>query len=131
MTDKYKVGYSKPPKTGQFQSGHSGNPKGRLKGSKNFKTELKEELQEKIPIKESGKSMTISKQRAMLKALTAKAIKGDAKAASVIIGMIFKLFHDDHAAPESASLSIADKKILENFEAAILQQHGTPSEPTN
>ena len=29
--DEYEVGYKKPPKSGQFQPGKSGNPKGRPK----------------------------------------------------------------------------------------------------
>jgi hypothetical protein len=30
---EYKVGYGKPPRSGQFKRGNSGNPKGRPKGS--------------------------------------------------------------------------------------------------
>ena len=48
---EYPVGYCKPPKTGQFQPGQSGNLKGRPKGSQNFTTILEKELNNKIQIK--------------------------------------------------------------------------------
>jgi hypothetical protein len=32
----YEVGYGKPPASGKFAKGQSGNPKGRSKGSKHF-----------------------------------------------------------------------------------------------
>lgn len=38
--DNYDVGYGKPPKSGQFKLGQSGNPKGRPKKSKNKVPEL-------------------------------------------------------------------------------------------
>ena len=61
--DEYEVGYGKPPKSGQFKPGQSGNKKGRPKGRKNFETEFLEELYEKVPIKENGKETKVSKQR--------------------------------------------------------------------
>ena len=80
MPDDYDVGYGKPPKHTRFQPGQSGNPKGRPKGAKNFQTALKEELQEKITVREGGQKKTITKQTAIAKGLVAKAIKGNVRA---------------------------------------------------
>jgi Family of unknown function (DUF5681)/Helix-turn-helix domain len=66
-----------------FKPGHSGNPEGRPKGTKNLKTDLMEELSERISISEGGKPKKLSKQRALLKSLAAKAIKGDARAMNI------------------------------------------------
>ncbi len=118
------VGYGKPPKAGQFQPGQSGNPNGRPKGAKNFKTELEEELFEKITIKEQGKVLKVSKQRAMLKALTARAMKGDPRAATVIVSMMYRLLDVDEVAEEIEDLTDADKAILAQFEKKVLAKAG-------
>ena len=126
MTKKdYDVGYGKPPKSGQFKPGQSGNPKGRPKGAKNFKTELEEELLEKIQIKEQGKVLKISKQRAMLKAMTARAVQGDPRAATVLANMIYRLLPTDDPIEEIEDLTEADKAILERFEQKILAKAKT------
>ena len=91
MTDEkpeYDVGYGRPPKHGRFAPGQSGNPKGRKKGSKNLATDLAEELAEKIRVREGVRERSVSKQRAILKALVAKALKGDTRAAHLLIGLV-------------------------------------------
>ena len=117
----YKVGFGKPPKATQFKKGQSGNPKGKPKGHKNFKTDLMDELSELIAIQENGKQRKISKQRALIKASVAKGIKGDAKAANSVFGMILKVVADvieDHA---EETFSETDQMILERFKQAVLK----------
>jgi hypothetical protein len=88
--DAYDVGYRKPPKASRWRKGQSGNRRGRLKGTRNFKTELTEELGEIIDIKERGVARRITKQRALVKAMTAKAVQGDTRAANILINIIFR-----------------------------------------
>lgn len=80
-----EVGYGKPPKTSQFKPGQSGNPKGRPKGARNLDTLMAEELESLIQIREQGAPVVVSKGHAVIKALIAKAMQGDVRAAAVFI----------------------------------------------
>lgn len=112
---EYDVGYGKPPKSGQFKPGQSGNPKGRPKGTKNLITVLEEELQAKVPIKELGKSKKVTKQEAMVKALMLKAIQGDVKAINAVVATMLKLAGPQPPEGEEQELSKTDQQILDEF----------------
>ncbi|MEW9922579.1 DUF5681 domain-containing protein, partial [Marimonas sp. MJW-29] len=60
FSDDYEVGYGKPPKSAQFKPGKSGNPKGRPKGSLDFKTHVQEMLSRQVTITDGGKRRRIS-----------------------------------------------------------------------
>lgn len=121
----YAVGYGKPPEHSRFQPGQSGNPKGRAKGTRNFKADLSEELGETIRVREGDRERSISKQRAMIKALVAKALKGDTRAAALLIALVDKHLTPDLADAVSRKLSRTEEDILNDF----LRQHGaTPAE---
>ncbi len=117
-----KVGYRKPPTRTRFQPGESGNPKGRRKGSVNLKTDLRSELSERIHIREGERSLKVSKQRAMLKAMVAKALKGDARAATVVLMLVGRLFEPE-LAEEVPALTTDDQAILERFLARRIADH--------
>jgi uncharacterized protein DUF5681 len=92
MSDEYEVGYGKPPKHSPFKKGKSGNPNGRPKGTKNLRTDLIEELGEKIPVREGDRPTKISKQRAFVKTLVARSLKGDARAATTLMNLMLRVF---------------------------------------
>ena len=121
MTEDYEIGFKKPPKKNQFEKGQSGNPKGRPKSTKNLKTDLEEELQELIHLKEGGKDKHVSKQRALIKALMAKAVKGDARAANLLLNMILKVLIPTQTDDVDETLSSDDLAILEAFKERVLE----------
>lgn len=109
------VGKGHPPKHTRFQPGQSGNKRGRPKGAKNLKTDLAEELAERMTVTVNGKPVKISKQRLMLKALTAKAVKGDVRAADTVIRLVGQTVGLDPQSNADHELSHEDQAILEDW----------------
>jgi hypothetical protein len=107
----------------RFKPGQSGNPKGRSKGTANLRTDLRQELSERIRVREGERDLKVSKQRAMLKALVAKALKGDARAANVLLGLVSKLFEPEAETPIVPDLTAEDQAILERFLARKMESH--------
>ncbi len=113
----YEVGYRKPPMHTRFKPGQSGNPRGRTKGTKNLKTDLIEELGEKIVIREGDRSQKVSKQRALLKSVVNRAIKGDVRAISIALSTMMRLLDTGEGAPGfEEALRDEELEILRLFE---------------
>src|SRR5664279_4280934 len=110
-----KVGYRRPPVNTRFQPGQSGNARGRPKGTANLRSDLRDEMSELIRVREGERNLKVSKQRAMLKALVAKALKGDARAANVVLTLVGKLFEPEAVAEQGPALTSDDQAILERF----------------
>lgn len=124
MAKDYEVGYGRPPKHSRFRKGESGNPKGRPKGAKSFRTEFLEELGETIQVREDGRTRRISKQRAAIKQLMAKAIKGDARAVTALFTMLVRLAgaEEVQGGAAEAPLTETDREILERFLRSHLKE---------
>ncbi len=75
----YEVGYGRPPKATRFKKGQSGNPKGRPKKSRNFRTLLREELDKLITVREGNIEKRLSKREAMAKRIVQDAVGGDVR----------------------------------------------------
>ena len=129
--DDNEVGYGKPPRHSRFQPGQSGNPKGRPEGSRNLKTELAEELQEMIRITESGVPRRVSKQRGMLKSLVAKAVRGDPRAANLVLNLVLRLFGQEDGVGDQTDLSEEDLAILEAYEDRIKRRNSSHKEESS
>ena len=123
--DGYEVGYKRPPRHTQFQKGRSGNPNGRSKGTRNLKTDLREELAESIVIREGGRQRRISKQQAIIKTLVAKAAKGDMKATAILVGLVQRAFGLDEATgDEPEPLNAEEQELFDLLRMRLLQGEG-------
>ena len=116
----YKVGYGKPPKAKQFKRGRSGNPKGRPKGSRNLATDLAAELGEPITVREDGRSRRISKQRALIKSLMAKALQGDVRATAAMLALYARVITEP-ADDSNDEIQADELLILKRFAPRILK----------
>ena len=107
------VGYKKPPQHTRWTKGQSGNPTGRAKGQRNLKTDLATELAEFMQITEGGVPKRITKQRAVIKALTAKAINGDPRAVQLILELVMSIIEPGGPPASLGALSADDEALIE------------------
>jgi hypothetical protein len=115
--EENRVGYKRPPRHTQFQTGRSGNPKGRPHRAKNLETDLVEELADRIPIREGDRRFKVSKQRGLIKALVAKALRGDTRAVAIVVQLIAKVVipnAETNGAPDR-EIGADDLEIVEHF----------------
>ena len=124
------VGYKKPPRDSQFKPGRSGNPTGRPKGSKNFNTDMREELDSRMGITENGKHKRLTKQRVIVKRMVNQAVAGDPR----ITPMVLKAGATDEGAadasePEEDRFEPVDELVLKSIIQRIRQMNEL--EPTD
>lgn len=112
----YETGYMKPPKSGQFKPGQSGNPKGRPSGSKNTYKLLDDIVNEKVQITKNGRPVRISKKQAMLLQAVNKAVQGDLKALQTLLPMMTAVDNrNEELAKVADAIRQDDKEILTQY----------------
>jgi Family of unknown function (DUF5681) len=116
----YRIGYGKPPKATQFKKGKSGNPRGRPKGRRNLATDLAAELNEHVTVLEEGRSRRISKQRALIKSLMAKALQGDVRATTAFLALYARVI-TEIPEEQADALETDELQILRRFVPRLLK----------
>jgi hypothetical protein len=91
----YEVGYAKPPHRSRFKKGQSGNPAGRVKGSKNVSKLLLQALDEPVVVNENGERKRITKGEAMITQLVNKGASGDARSIQLLLAEMRRLLESD------------------------------------
>jgi len=117
---RYRVGYGKPPLHSQFQKGHSGNPRGRPKGSfgrgRANALALKEAYRP-VTVKEGDRTLTLPAIQAVMRSQVALAAKGNGPAQRALIQTIQAIESHIEATAAEAKTSL-DSSELSDVEIA-------------
>lgn len=105
---EYQVGYGRPPKSGQFRKGVSGNPKGKLKGTKNrprpeserLRALMRREAYRPVKLRVDGTEITMPLAQAALRSLGTSALKGETRALAIFLKMLHAGAVEDDAVME-------------------------------
>jgi hypothetical protein len=110
----YEVGYGKPPASGRFAKGQSGNPKGRPKGSKNLATIVLRESRQPVRVNGPRGSRLVTKLEATVMLLGNQAVQGDLRAQREFISLV--RMSEDVTTPEALPLTCEiDQKVIGNI----------------
>lgn len=113
MSGKYEVGYGKPPTSGQFRKGQSGNPRGRRKGARNISTVIEEVLNERITVTERGRRRSITTLEALIRGLRADALSGNLKSRLTMVNLAFQVeAKKEGTVTPDPSASEADSRVM-------------------
>ena len=125
----YRVGYGKPPPHGRFVKGQVGNPKGRPRGSKNFKTQLRAELSRPAHFTENGKHRRSNKLGAVAVQLVNKSLGGDPRAMALLLNAIARLEAELDGESSLPAFDQKDEQTIESIVKRIRESGGTPTAP--
>jgi hypothetical protein len=112
---EYEVGYAKPPKSGQFAQGRSGNPHGRSKGSKNLANVVLRESRQLVRVNGPSGSRKVTKLEAAVMQLGNKSVQGDLRAQREFFGLVQRAEEDAYSNAAPLSFHEMDKQVIENI----------------
>jgi hypothetical protein len=127
MTDAYKVGYGRPPKTSQFKKGQSGNPHGSSRKARKRKRRrslslddhVLENSEKLLRLREGNRTSSISTKEALVKKQIAMGITGNRLALQASLNRI----------DEAEKNKLA--KVLDNYEFFLDYKESYPRRAMN
>ncbi len=91
MSEKYDVGYGKPPRHSRFKKGRSGNPAGRPKGRRRIEQTLLKLAMQVCTIRRNGEIEQATALEALFHVIVAQAGKGNAAIAIKLTELLLKV----------------------------------------
>ncbi len=122
--DDNTVGYGRTPPRTRFQPGQSGNPAGRPKRRPNFQETVLADLASPMPGTDQKRAG--SKLQALARTLVDAAIAGDARAQSLLVGVLMRI--GDAKEHETAALTSDDRAILDAYVGAELKRRANEND---
>ena len=113
----YKVGYRRPPLNGRFKPGRSGNPRGRVKGSRNARSVVLQAANRPVRVRTNGKVRKVTTLEAMVENAALKAAQGDPKALAAFIGLMLRTgaLNEPDDDISATSLPEEDEAIIKDY----------------
>ncbi|MBR1249300.1 hypothetical protein JQ609_20525 [Bradyrhizobium sp. AUGA SZCCT0169] len=113
-----QIGYRRPPKSGRFKPGSSGNPRGRPKGTADFKADLAAEMRERITLRDkNGRPHKVTKQRALIKLLFSSALQNEKSAINALLACMRYFGSGNEEPPGPEAVDLEDLDMIKNYVA--------------
>ena len=111
----YEVGYGKPPQSGRFKKGQSGNSKGRPRGSTNLATVFLRESRRLVRMNGPSGSESVTKLHAAVLQVTNKAAQGDLRALHEYFSQLRTAEEAINSGAPAFAPNEKDHNVMENF----------------
>lgn len=125
----YLVGKGRPPVQTRWKPGQSGNPKGRPKGHRNVRSELREIAFRKITVRDGNTERRVSLLAANFLAHAVKGAKGDARSSGLVFSLADKMkvvppeeLHGAESVSAGTARSRPTDGLFENLDLALLSR---------
>lgn len=118
----YEVGYGKPPKSGQFKPGQSGNPRGRPKKAPAMAEVLDKQLGRELIVSTPEGPQKMPVLEVLIAGQVRKAAAGDTRAVKVLLEAAER--HGVGAQPEVEEVNPEDLWLVERMLANVKAGQG-------
>jgi hypothetical protein len=132
----HNVGYKRPPVSGRWKPGQSGNPSGHRKASKTVAQSIDETLTRRMTIEEEGRAVTLTLQELILRNLGYAAAHQDMSAIKILFSLKDRYQDSSATKLDPAELDPNDRAIIEGYLEKLQgaantagSQTSQPSEP--
>jgi hypothetical protein len=126
--DSYKIGKGKPPRHTQFKKGQSGNPGGRKKGQRNFKTILSKIMESEIELTENDRTRKVLVVEAIVLRQVENALHRDFRSGDSLLNRYERLAGE--VAEDGQDVAEEDEAILQRHLKTGSRSHlPSPAEP--